>query len=119
MSSRITMIKGRILYDVTKARKQRQKSGIARVSSCLNKELKALLGDQLVEVVWDDRSRAIKPKGKVDDWRVESRDVFLTCELRVLSRNSRDLRMEYFMTLSHCSILNSRGLIAYRGILAT
>ena len=75
------MIKGRILYDVTKARKQRQKSGIARVSSCLNKELKALLGDQLVEVVWDDRSRAIKPKGIFDDWRVESRDVFLTCEL--------------------------------------
>ena len=75
------MIKGRILYDVTKACKQRQKSGIARVSSCLNKELKALLGDRFVEVVWDDRSRAMKPKGKVDDWKIESRDVFLTCEL--------------------------------------
>ena len=75
------MIKGRILYDVTKACKQRQKSGIARVSSCLNKELKALLGDRFVEVVWDDCSRAMKPKGKVDDWKKESRDVFLTCEL--------------------------------------
>ena len=75
------MIRGRILYDVTKACKQKQKSGIARVSSCLKKELEALLGDRFVEVVWDDRSREMRPKGRIYDWRVESRDVFLTCEL--------------------------------------
>ena len=75
------MIKGRILYDVTKACKQKQKSGIARVSSCLKTELKALLDDRFVEVAWDDRSRVIKPRTKVNNWSLRSDDVFLTCEL--------------------------------------
>lgn len=75
------MLKGRILYDVTKACKQRQKSGLARVSSCLKRELLALLGDRFIEVVWDDRKEAIRPLLKRKDFRVESEDVFLTSEL--------------------------------------
>jgi len=75
------MIKGRILYDVTKACRQKQKSGITRVSSCLKRELEALLGDRFVEVVWDDRSRTIRQRIRRPSWSVEPGDVFLTCEL--------------------------------------
>jgi len=75
------MINGRILYDVTKACRQKQKSGITRVSNCLHRELKALLEDRFIEVVWDDRSRTVKPRTRKSGWRVEPGDVFLTCEL--------------------------------------
>ncbi len=75
------MIKGRVLYDVTKACKQRQKSGIARVSNCLKRELKRALTDHFVEVVWDDRSETIKPREKKAEWSIEPGDVFVTCEL--------------------------------------
>lgn len=75
------MIKGRILYDVTKACKQRQKSGLARVSSCLKRELQALLGDRFLEVVWDDRKETIRPRLKRKDFSVGETDIFLTSEL--------------------------------------
>lgn len=75
------MTEGRILYDVTKACRQKQKSGITRVSNCLKRELEALLGDRFIEVVWDDRSRTIKPRTKRPNWNLEPGDVFLTCEL--------------------------------------
>lgn len=75
------MIKGRILYDVTKASKQRQKSGIARVSSCLRREFKALLGDSLVEVVWDEKNEAFRRRDKSTDLQLDANDVLLTCEL--------------------------------------
>lgn len=75
------MIIGRILYDVTKASRQRQKSGIARVSSCLRRELKALLGDSLVEVVWDEKNKAFRRREKSTDLQLDANDVLLTCEL--------------------------------------
>lgn len=75
------MIKGRILYDVTKASRQRQKSGLARVSSCLKRELQALVGDRFLEVVWDERKETIRPRLKRKEFRVEVNDVFLTSEL--------------------------------------
>ncbi len=75
------MLKGRILYDVTKASRQRQKSGIVRVSRCLNTELKFLLGDRLVEVVWDERLESLRPLKKDPEFSIDANDVFLTCEL--------------------------------------
>ena len=75
------MIKGRILYDVTKASRQRQKSGIARVSSCLRREFKALLGDSLVEVVWNEKNEAFRRRDKAKHLQLNASDVLLTCEL--------------------------------------
>ncbi len=75
------MIKGRILYDVTKASKQRQKSGLARVSSCLKREFENLLGDAFVEVIWDEKSGTFRRRGKNSNFEIEADDVVLTCEL--------------------------------------
>lgn len=75
------MIKGRLLYDVTKACRQKQKSGLVRVSNCLKRELQPLLGDNFVEVVWDDRKETIRPLDKRRAFRVEPTDVFFTSEL--------------------------------------
>ncbi|MBT3480940.1 MAG: glycosyltransferase [Opitutales bacterium] len=75
------MIKGRILFDVTKASRQRQKSGLARVSSCLKHELQTLLGARFLEVIWDGRKETFRPRLKQKDFRVEENDVFLTGEL--------------------------------------
>ena len=75
------MIKGRILFDVTKASRQRQKSGLARVSSCMKGELQSMLGARFLEVVWDGRKETFRPRLKQKDFRVEANDVFLTGEL--------------------------------------
>ncbi len=76
------MNEGRLLYDVTKASKQRQKSGLARVSTCLNREFESLFGSGLVEVVWDEKSESFQRRGRGGgQFRVEPNDVFLTCEL--------------------------------------
>ena len=75
------MINGRLLYDVTKASKQKQKSGLARVSDCLKRELASLLGKRFKEVVWDDRKESIRPLGKRNGFRLEANDVFFTSEL--------------------------------------
>lgn len=75
------MIKGRILYDVTKASRQRQKSGLARVSSCLKREFEISLGDSFVEVVWDEKNETFRRRDKNAGFQIEANDVVLTCEL--------------------------------------
>lgn len=75
------MTNARLLFDVTKACKQRHKSGVLRVSSCLNKELKELLDEQFVEVVWSERRQTLKALDGRKDFSVGQEDVFLTAEL--------------------------------------
>lgn len=75
------MREGRILYDVTKASRQRQKSGISRVSSCLKREFRALLGENFVEVVWSEKRGTLRTLDRVSGFEIEAEDVFLTCEL--------------------------------------
>ncbi len=93
------MIKGRILYDVTKASKQRHKSGIARVSGCLKRELSVAVGDGLIEVIWDERLETLRPKEKIREFEIRPNDVFLTCELFCeFERNG----IERFLDQSNC-----------------
>lgn len=75
------MIRGRILYDVTKASRQRQKSGLARVSSCLKREFEILLGDSFVEVIWDEKNETFRSLDKIASFEIDANDVILTCEL--------------------------------------
>jgi len=71
----------RILFDVTKASKQAHYSGILRVSNCLKRELKALLGDKLVEVVWSDRKQSFRAPSLGRRFRVAPDDVLISAEL--------------------------------------
>ncbi len=75
------MANGRILYDVTKASRQRQKSGLARVSSCLRREFKALLGDSLIDVFWDEKGEVFRRCDKTTSLQLDENDVVLTSEL--------------------------------------
>lgn len=71
----------RLLFDVTKASKQTHFSGVLRVSNCLRRELKKLLGERLVEVVWSDRKQSFKAPSIGGSFSVESDDILLTGEL--------------------------------------
>lgn len=74
-------MKGKLLFDVTKASKQSHRSGVLRVSSCLNKELKHALGDRFVEVVWSDRKQTLRAPSLGSSFAIEPDDIFLTAEL--------------------------------------
>ena len=75
------MLKGRLLFDVTKADKQKHKSGLARVSECLRRELRDLLGEQFVEVVWSDRKRTFVSSKRNEELSIRQEDSLLTGEL--------------------------------------
>jgi len=75
------MLKGRLLFDVTKAMKQKHKSGLSRVSECLRRELVSLLGDQLTEVVWSDRKRTFVGAAQKRDLGIVAEDSLLSAEL--------------------------------------
>ncbi len=75
------MITGRLLFDVTKASRQKHKSGLARVSACLRREMSPLLGDRFIEVEWSERASCFKPRSRVRDFEIQCDDVFLTSEL--------------------------------------
>ena len=72
---------GRILFDVTKASRQRHQSGVLRVSACLKRELAILLEERLVEVVWSERKERFLPLNPIPGFQIEQDDIFLTAEL--------------------------------------
>lgn len=75
------MLDGRLLFDVTKASKQKHYSGLARVSKCLRRELLKILGEKLIEVVWNDRKRSFLPMVRQRNFEIAKNDVLLTGEL--------------------------------------
>ena len=75
------MLSGRLLFDVTKACRQKHKSGILRVSSCLKAELSRLFEDRFVEVVWSEREKGFRRFKKGGALEVDQNDVLLTSEL--------------------------------------
>lgn len=75
------MPSGRLLFDTTKASKQKHKSGVLRVCRCLSRELRELLGERFVEVEWSERRQSLVPLVGAKDFAVQQDDVFLTAEL--------------------------------------
>lgn len=75
------MISGRLLFDITKAAKQKHKSGLTRVSDCLRRELKAILQERFVEVAWSDRRREFVAADGKAELDLSPTDTLLTSEL--------------------------------------
>lgn len=75
------MFSNRLLFDVTKACKQKHQSGVLRVSSCLKRELQQVLGERFVEVVWSTRKQSFRPLVRDSGFVISQDDVLLTAEL--------------------------------------
>lgn len=75
------MNESRLLFDVTKASRQRHKSGVLRVSSCLRRELAEALEERFVEVVWNERRRRFEPLSGAGNFEPTPDDLFVTAEL--------------------------------------
>ncbi len=75
------MINGRLLFDVTKASRQKHKSGLTRVSSCLRREMGSMLGKHFLEVEWSERAEMFRPLSRSKSFQITPDDVFLTSEL--------------------------------------
>jgi len=95
------MLKGRLLFDVTKGSKQPVSSGLLRVSNCLRRELPRLLGDAFLEVVWSRRGRTFRPldRRQARNFAIARDDTLLTSELFCESERPG---IEAFLTSRTC-----------------
>ncbi|MEM9159354.1 MAG: glycosyltransferase [Verrucomicrobiota bacterium] len=75
------MLNGRLLFDISKASKQKHKSGLMRVSDCLRRELEPLMGDRYREVRWSDKRETYVAVDGDKSFKIDEKDVLLTGEL--------------------------------------